>query len=849
MKMSNSEYVKKIINATKDKRPEYGTIHAINGNTIDIRAGTMPGIIRHVSVVGDVNTVIIGDTVSLIWSRSGRPVAYINNNAKFGTVEQADTSAQTEFQESVSLQMTSLASRIQEVYEAPLNNPAGYLGGWTLTGSSISTGEGSNFTCLSGSLSEYAIWSGNEDPELALFTVKKDGSIKASSGLIAGWTIGTDEISAGSGNFVLKAGASPYLGLGGATTWGETGIWLGDNGGTYQMYIGEYLGPHIKWDGADLEVVGNIFSSSGEIGGWTIGTNKIEAAGSDVTLQAGDYPFIGLDGSTGYNQTGIWLGKDTDDIYKMFIGSPIGGHLRWDGSDLTIAGKMIFEEQEASLVSGWLIVAKGSGTFRSDVGSSDTQIDFGQAMTPGDYVLVRAHDATGTAQSEYILVGALVSQTTYSVTRTSPQAWLNGTIYQVLGQVGDGYIELSAEQQRMSVLEQTATPTAPDEVVRIGELTGWQSASLAGNGLAIGDYSGGTYLSYDPTNGLLVKGTINADDGYLGDLDIAGDLTVNATGRLVAGNGNVVIDPNGIVLCNYSNDIRFGMLDRSTYYGYGSIGGMWYGTHDIHYQLWIGAYEGTQYSTDGTILRISSLDDYYGVFTVFRNAGPPEPIFNITSTGSVQIMTDVPTLQLGFTGDVALSRSAPSELNVNSDIAVDGQIIGGGMIDPAAVLASLPGLQGAWTHATIASSGLAAQYPVKFYAGGTDVSNWSGVSLSARYLTSGRTCTVSVSLIFTANPSLPVGNWEFSLPFPVAAIGAHPGQWLGSAHLRNAGVGNYERIVSVAGQVDNANVQLFIRPYDGINIDYVHNTYPFTWGVGDSLMFSVTYEYTNGYGI
>jgi hypothetical protein len=68
---------------------------------------------------------------------------------------------------------------------------------------------------------------------------------------------------------------------------------------------------------------------------------------------------------------------------------------------------VLFAKQTQQLYGGWLAVSKNAGTFGSAVLSGDAIIDFGQAMTLNQFVLVRALDSAGVITEEYIKVGAL----------------------------------------------------------------------------------------------------------------------------------------------------------------------------------------------------------------------------------------------------------------------------------------------------------------------------------------------------------------------------------------------------------------------------------------------------------
>lgn len=205
------------------------------------------------------------------------------------------------------------------------------------------------------------------------------------------------------------------------------------------------------------------------------------------------------------------------------IGSPT--HLFRKGffSELST---LIFKKENVLVMDGTFVLCKQSGKFVADVAASDTQIDFGQALTVGDILILRAEN-----KMEYMKVGTKVSGTdsTYNVTRnldgTGADAWPAESVYFVRGKAGDGWIELTAtNDQRMSVFIQGTNWNNNTEVVRIGKLDGWQNAGFSGMGMAYGNFGAGKYLVYSA---------------------LTGDWT-QAGGKMIAGNGNVVIDELGI---------------------------------------------------------------------------------------------------------------------------------------------------------------------------------------------------------------------------------------------------------------------------------------------------------------
>jgi hypothetical protein len=220
------------------------------------------------------------------------------------------------------------------------------------------------------------------------------------------------------------------------------------------------------------------------------------------------------------NLTG--LGDDDHPQYLLADGArAVAGNLVPDATDARDLGSaeklwrkgwlseldaLVFAQNAQTLIGGYLMIGKGEGTLAADVEASDTTIDFGQAMTAGDIVCLRA-----AGQVEYVEIGTLASGTVYNVTRnldgSGANAWPAGGVYAVMGQEGDGRIVLNAvETPRMQILLQGAAYNLADEMVRLGDLNGSFGITSALFGIGIGDYSNGNYLRYDPTNGFWLRG-------------------------------------------------------------------------------------------------------------------------------------------------------------------------------------------------------------------------------------------------------------------------------------------------------------------------------------------------------
>lgn len=243
----------------------------------------------------------------------------------------------------------------------------------------------------------------------------------------------------------------------------------------------------------------------------------------------------------------------------------------WNQAFISQLNAIVFAQTTATLFGGYSIIGKQAGSVSADIASAATTVNFGQTMTPGDWILIRAHDTSGVIRAEYMTVGSLVSGTTYNVTRdvagaNSPDpTWASGTPYLGLGTTGDGRIELLAfdGKPRISFLTQGATAAAANDRGIIGRMDGYYgytATSCTGStpcyGAAFGDPSASN-ITIDPSNG--VRGRIGTTDYF----KLAGStFTVGTSGgnrlqwdgtNLTLVSANATIDANGISLAQPSH--------------------------------------------------------------------------------------------------------------------------------------------------------------------------------------------------------------------------------------------------------------------------------------------------------
>ena len=182
-----------------------------------------------------------------------------------------------------------------------------------------------------------------------------------------------------------------------------------------------------------------------------------------------------------------------------------------------------------NLYDGWLMVPKDAGKL-PEVAHGQLQIDFGKSMTPGDFLVIRGRKPDGNPSVEYMQIGTLASGTTYNVTRDKAGLgatfnWPAETSYAVLGQAGDGRVEISSyNTPRISVITHGTAYNAQTETVRIGDINGMPGVTQQTWGIYIGTAS--QYLKWDGTTLTIAgngSGVTNIDGGNIttGTIDAA----------------------------------------------------------------------------------------------------------------------------------------------------------------------------------------------------------------------------------------------------------------------------------------------------------------------------------------
>ena len=319
-------------------------------------------------------------------------------------------------------------------------------------------------------------------------------------------------------------------------------VFFGDSNGNLEEESIDYLRDNIGEILAD-NIIGNIRLSENlkiinTAGTLEINSNsvKIKDFDENILMKLNDK------GTYFYNTSGIELARftsidarigniivDTSSIYSgNFVSGALGSGFRIQDTgyaefqDVYIRGKFtasVFEKNTISSVGGNLLVSD-SDVLDEDMtahDSSDLVITGDTYFEAGD--ILRIKDALNDEWME------VVSRTdnTYTVIRDkagdyaghdNPE-WKKGTAVVKYGQSGEGLIYMTASEDTapyLSILTHAGNPWDTTTTrVRMGNLNGFLGYTSDLYGIAIGETD--SYLKYDPTNGLRIKGEITITGG------------------------------------------------------------------------------------------------------------------------------------------------------------------------------------------------------------------------------------------------------------------------------------------------------------------------------------------------
>ena len=370
----------------------------------------------------------------------------------------------------------------------------------------------------------YGFWLGDADFASAPFKVNLDGVVTATSGTIGGWTLSTDKLSGGTG--------SNYVAL-----IPGTGIQLGSE----------------TFASAPFSVTkeGVLKSTSGTIGGWTIGASSLSS--TNITIDSGneliksnDYASgpLGkgwqIDATQAEFQNIVARGRIKTSVFEKDTISCINGITLISSADVLAddmtaldADDMSWESGEVAWETGEVVWGEGPSFEITITGETTFFVD----------EIIRIKDG---ADDEWFRVIDTTNAPTYQVARdlgagydyNDNPTWTKGTAIVSMGRVGKGFILFDSSSANSPVIQiherNSTTYNDYTEYVRLGQLNGFLGYGSDAIGIAIGETD--KYLKYDPTNGLRIKGTITATSG-----SFTGTINIGSTGKVYIDGANEVI--------------------------------------------------------------------------------------------------------------------------------------------------------------------------------------------------------------------------------------------------------------------------------------------------------------------
>lgn len=400
---------------------------------------------------------------------------------------------------------------------------AGEIGGWVIDVDSLKDAAGTvgMLSTVTGG-DDVRFFAGDTDSANAPFRVHESGLLVASnaqiagviiatSGEIGGWHIASETISDAAG----------VVGLSSQVTGGDdVRFWAGGTNLSIAPFRVHESGLVVA---SNATISGSITATSGAIGGWNVSSNYIRKLSGLVGIILDSVtPKIQV-GDTGGTHIVI-DGANQRIRSSNFVAGQVGSN--WDTAtgdaefnNLTARGELktfLLTSSNQMAVAGNIIVSKDAGKLATDVLSGHTAIDFGKALTVGDWIKIQGPDDTGANNLEWMLIGSLVSGTTYNVTRnvdgSGANGWLKDTPFVVIGTNGDSRIELVAGASgSIQLITQGAAWNT--QTVQASMSTTAGAITAAGGAIAMN--SGG--ITFDNTAGILhFKDSTGVNDGTHG---------------------------------------------------------------------------------------------------------------------------------------------------------------------------------------------------------------------------------------------------------------------------------------------------------------------------------------------
>lgn len=412
---------------------------------------------------------------------------------------------------------TPSSSKFSVKRDGTINATQGLIGGWTITTNRLYSGSGTTYVGLdTDSSNDYAFWAGAAAPGSSKFSVKKNGTINATLGLIGGWTIDSGDLKAGSGTTHVQLST------------GANAIWAGAdkavNGTTYAPFCVTQTGV-LHASGAIVS--GTITATGGKIGGWSIDGNDLEAGSgtTHVQLSTGSYA--------------IWAGADkaVDGTTYAPFSVTQKGVLRASGA--IVSGTIT---AASGKIGGWNIDSTGL-LYSSSTGSYYIGLDPRTSTTSYPYAIWAGNSSPASAKFSVKKDGTLkVTGATVSgeinASSGSIGGWTIDTdgnlksscVYSEMGGgSGEYYLNLNKVADSGYVIQLAEKPTSGTTSTIFG---------VSYNG----DVSARKITA---SGGISSTANISAAVDISATRDITAGRDITATGHIYANSGYIMIKPKG----------------------------------------------------------------------------------------------------------------------------------------------------------------------------------------------------------------------------------------------------------------------------------------------------------------
>lgn len=242
------------------------------------------------------------------------------------------------------------------------------IGGWSVTATQLSSGNSTTYVALNSKDGDYAIWAGNNDAAQAPFSVKRNGSLYATSGKIAGWNIEPGYLWSSALNADQMINGLTYVALSSHPD-STYAIWAGSSNASEAPF-------RVARDGSFVATKATIGGdlNSGSVGNWNIETGHLWS-GNGTT-------YVALASTDGGDYT-IWAGNNNASIAPFRVTKT--GLLNATGA--TISGNIT---ATAGYIGNWKIE---DGILYSGAGDTYVAMDAGKteyAFWAGDPDPVKA---------------------------------------------------------------------------------------------------------------------------------------------------------------------------------------------------------------------------------------------------------------------------------------------------------------------------------------------------------------------------------------------------------------------------------------------------------------------------